>query len=299
VLTYHPILFRGLGRKLGEGVQFLITFCGGLGYAFWASWQTSLVVLTIIPFMALSAWFLLKMNQSQSARNNTSYAEAGSIVYQSVAAIRTILSLNAVQNMIDKFRAATEKAYQVACSQIHMIGLANGSTMGSFLLSYIAVILFGSFLLYRQVRDNGCDPSGTTGNDKCNPAAVDVFGSLMGITFAAAVLPQVSACVEAFTGARAACFLATVAMNRKTGTVDDDEEMHESRRAARRGSTIPLPRYVIDSSSPDGLKPDGVKGRIEFRNVTFAYPTRKEINVFDGFSLDVPAGSTVALVGPR
>ncbi|VEL31592.1 unnamed protein product [Protopolystoma xenopodis] len=36
---------------------------------------------------------------------------------------------------------------------------------------------------------------------------------------------------------------------------------------------------------------------IRFDDVSFAYPTRSESRVFDSFSLDVPAGRVVALVG--
>ena len=57
-------------------------------------------------------------------------------------------------------------------------------------------------------------------------------------------------------------------------------------------------RYVIDSSSPDGLKPESVEGNISFREVTFAYPTRREVNVFNGLNLEIKAGQTVALCGP-
>jgi ATP-binding cassette subfamily B (MDR/TAP) protein 1 len=39
------------------------------------------------------------------------------------------------------------------------------------------------------------------------------------------------------------------------------------------------------------------KGEIEFRNVKFAYPTRKTARVFDGMSLKIPAGQTAALIG--
>ncbi|KXS12912.1 P-loop containing nucleoside triphosphate hydrolase protein [Gonapodya prolifera JEL478] len=53
----------------------------------------------------------------------------------------------------------------------------------------------------------------------------------------------------------------------------------------------------IDSSSNDGLQPDGVKGIIEFRSVAFTYPSRDDVKVLDGFSLTVDAGTTVALVG--
>lgn len=35
----------------------------------------------------------------------------------------------------------------------------------------------------------------------------------------------------------------------------------------------------IDPYSDEGLKPEEVKGHIEFRKVTFTYPSRKEIKV--------------------
>lgn len=39
-------------------------------------------------------------------------------------------------------------------------------------------------------------------------------------------------------------------------------------------------------------------GHIEFRDVSFAYPTRPDANVIEGVTLDVPAGSSLAIVGP-
>jgi ABC-type multidrug transport system fused ATPase/permease subunit len=79
---------------------------------------------------------------------------------------------------------------------------------------------------------------------------------------------------------------------------DNTVENKESSEPTRRQSTI-LPKYVIDASSKEGLRLPSVSGTIQFNNVTFAYPTRKETNVLNGFSLNVEAGTTVALVGPR
>ena len=42
---------------------------------------------------------------------------------------------------------------------------------------------------------------------------------------------------------------------------------------------------------------DQLKGRLEFSDVTFAYPTRKEAPIFSDLSLLVPAGSVMAVVG--
>jgi ATP-binding cassette subfamily B (MDR/TAP) protein 1 len=119
----------------------------------------------------------------------------------------------------------------------------------------------------------------------------------MGMTFVAAVLPQVSASIEAVTGARAACYPALVAMRRKVGDETEGECKGDDDNAHCLGSTMPLPKYVIDSSSEEGLKPTSVNGEIIFDNVTFAYPTRPEATVFNGFSLRIEAGKTVALVG--
>ena len=77
-------------------------------------------------------------------------------------------------------------------------------------------------------------------------------------------------------------------MNRKVGSKKDPSSEQSPE----------LPDYVIDSSSTTGKKPEKVLGEIEFHNVRFAYPARKDAEVFKGVSLRIEAGKTVALVGP-
>ena len=117
----------------------------------------------------------------------------------------------------------------------------------------------------------------------------------MGITFAATVMPQISVTLEAFTSARAACYPAFAVINRQVGQEEAKEEAVEELAIRRGGSK--LPEYKINSSSDAGVKLTSVTGEIEFRNVTFHYPTRQETNVFRDFSLKIEAGKTVALVG--
>lgn len=45
------------------------------------------------------------------------------------------------------------------------------------------------------------------------------------------------------------------------------------------------------------LKPKSYEGRLKFDNVKFAYPARPDIDVLDGYSLEIAPGSTTALVG--
>ncbi|XP_052575722.1 ATP-dependent translocase ABCB1 isoform X1 [Peromyscus californicus insignis] len=53
----------------------------------------------------------------------------------------------------------------------------------------------------------------------------------------------------------------------------------------------------IDSFSTSGHKPDNIKGNLEFKNIHFSYPSRKEVQILKGLNLKVQSGQTVALVG--
>lgn len=49
--------------------------------------------------------------------------------------------------------------------------------------------------------------------------------------------------------------------------------------------------------SDDGDTLDALHGRIEFRNVSFAYPSRPDVNVLNNLSFDILPGQAIALVG--
>ncbi|KAH6801748.1 ATP binding cassette subfamily B19 [Perilla frutescens var. frutescens] len=55
------------------------------------------------------------------------------------------------------------------------------------------------------------------------------------------------------------------------------------------------PKIVEDASKAECLS--DVVGNIEFRNVTFSYPSRPDVFIFRDFSISFPAGKTAAVVG--
>ena len=54
---------------------------------------------------------------------------------------------------------------------------------------------------------------------------------------------------------------------------------------------------IAPPASPIAL-PEPPRGQITYDNVTFAYPTRPDINALQNFSLKITPGETVAVVGP-
>lgn len=53
----------------------------------------------------------------------------------------------------------------------------------------------------------------------------------------------------------------------------------------------------IDATSTEGLIPQEAVGKLEFKNVNFAYPSRPNRLVCDNYNLTIESGQTVALVG--
>eukprot|EP00887_Chlorella_sp_A99_P002677 scaffold6.g2677.t1 len=74
------------------------------------------------------------------------------------------------------------------------------------------------------------------------------------------------------------------------------QHFQQGRAAGARIFEVMARQPAIDIDAP-GRELERVEGRLEFRGVTFAYPSRPDIIVFRHFELDVPPGQTVALVG--
>ena len=61
---------------------------------------------------------------------------------------------------------------------------------------------------------------------------------------------------------------------------------------------ISLQKSLINPVTEEGEKPEEFDGSIEFKDITFSYPTRPDIKVLEGFNLNIEVGKTYALVGP-
>ena len=54
-----------------------------------------------------------------------------------------------------------------------------------------------------------------------------------------------------------------------------------------------------EPEDPEGNQPQTIIGHVEIRDVHFAYPARPNVIIFQGFSINIEAGKSTALVGER
>ncbi|KAJ9181726.1 hypothetical protein P3X46_005790 [Hevea brasiliensis] len=136
-------------------------------------------------------------------------------------------------------------------------GLAAGLGFGTLMFILFCSYGFAVWLGGKMILDKGY-----TGGNVINVIFALLTGSLS--------LGQASPCMSAFASGRAAAVKMFEAINRQP---------------------------EIDAFDTKGLKLQDIRGDIELRDVYFSYPTRSHEQIFSGFCLSVPSGTTTALVG--
>ena len=166
-----------------------------------------------------------------------------------------------------------------------MAGLANGCLFGSFILMYLILTLYGTYLLYSKISSDNCNPSGADSPDfapVCSTSAADIFGALLGVAFAGQGAGQVGTWLESVGGAAAAVEAARRDIREEPGIDVNSRSSVGPREGAKKVTE------VEEVGAP----------RIKFENVTFTYPSRPGRPVLKGFDLTIEPGQSVALVGP-
>jgi ATP-binding cassette subfamily B (MDR/TAP) protein 1 len=75
------------------------------------------------------------------------------------------------------------------------------------------------------------------------------------------------------------------------------KDLAEARGAAAKVYDLIDKVSSIDILTSKGKQLNNIQGNIEFKDVVFSYPQRKEATILKGLNLNIPAGKTVALVG--
>ncbi|KAK9040747.1 hypothetical protein V6N11_015887 [Hibiscus sabdariffa] len=188
-------------------------------------------------------------------------ATRGQNAYAKAATIveQTIGSIRTVASFTGEKQAI--KNYDKSLVTAYKSGVQEGTAAGLG-VGIVMLIVFCSYALAVWFGGKMILEKGYTGGQVLNVIMAILIGSMS--------LGQASPCMTAVAAGQAAAFKMFETIEREP---------------------------KIDSYDTSGKVLEDIRGDVELRDIYFSYPARPEEQIFSGFSLSIPSGITVALVG--
>jgi len=221
----------------------------------------TLIIYIIIPFIVLFAVKMRRRMKSAFTKTREEVAEVNANVETSISGIRVSRAYTSEEHEVSKFDKANER-FKTARGHAYKAMGQFHSTMTFFTdFLYLAALVAGGIFFY-----NGyADPEGAF--------SVDIGEFTMFILYMAMLLKPINRFISLFEQLQ----------NGMTGFSRFREIMEQP----------------TEEESESAVALDNVKGDIEFKNVSFSYPTGDTgKGVLSNLSLKIDSGKTVALVGP-
>ncbi|OEL15026.1 ABC transporter B family member 11 [Dichanthelium oligosanthes] len=192
------LIQEAIGEKVGKFLQLISTFLGGFIVAFARGWLLSLVMLSSIPPVVISAGAMSLVISKLSNRSQMAYAEAGKVVEQTIGSIRTVVSFTGEKRAIDRYNEFLETSYRSTVHQGIAVGLGIGSLLLIVFCSYALAVWYGARLIIEK---------GYTGGY--------IINVIMAIMTGAMALGNCSSCLSAFASGRIAAYKMFATIYRK------------------------------------------------------------------------------------
>nr|XP_043609073.1 ABC transporter B family member 21-like [Erigeron canadensis] len=192
------LIQNAMGEKVGKFIQLVSLFVGGFMVAFIKGWLLTLVLLTSLPLLVISSGVMSGTISKMAARSQNAYAEAASIVQQTVGSIRMVASYTGEKKAIADYNNSLIAAYKCGVNQGLAAGLGLGSMVFIVECSYAFAVWYGVKLILER---------GYTGGNVANIIFCVMTASMS--------LGYTSPCLSTFAAGQAAAFKMFETINRK------------------------------------------------------------------------------------
>ncbi|KAG7198448.1 hypothetical protein KM043_005833 [Ampulex compressa] len=249
----------GMGEKVGIFIYLMTSFFSSIIISFIYGWKLTLVVLSCAPVIVIATAVVAKVQSSLTALELSAYGQAGSVAEEVLGAIRTVVAFNGEQKEVERYAEKLVPAEKTGIKRGMWSGVGGGVMWFIIYLSYALAFWYGVSLILddRPKEDKEYTPA---------VLVIVFFGVLAGAQNMGLTSPH----LESFAVARGSAAAIFQVLDH-------------------------VPK--IDTLSKEGQKLKSVNGEIEFKDVHFRYPARKDVQVLRGLNLKINHGETVALVG--
>ncbi|KAJ9525246.1 hypothetical protein QJQ45_020777 [Haematococcus lacustris] len=247
-----------VGDTLGLMLQNVLCLAFGYVIALVYDWRMALVVTGALPFMIIGSIIYYRTITGNDSGSSMKFAKANQAVSDAFSSVRVVQAYNLQGQILALYTDLVAGVTSSMRMQSHYTGALMGYSQFSIFAVYGLIIYFGGV----EVSSGRVDFEGML------KSFLAILLAAMGIAQAQIGFPDIGKAKDAVK------------------------------------SIFPIidRKSQIDSSSQEGVTspPRGglhLEGQIQLQDVTFRYPARPTVTVFKGFTLDIPAGQTVALVG--
>ncbi|KAF2069672.1 hypothetical protein CYY_009009 [Polysphondylium violaceum] len=261
-INSDTVLFQeAIGEKVGRFIHYIATFFAGFAIGFTKGWQLTLVITSVSPLLAFGGGFMAKMMTEMTRLGQEAYSRAGGIAEENISSIRTVTTFSGEKKAVEQYSHNLKDALKVGYKRAVYNGLGLGFVQFVILGTYALSFWYGSTLVSKGTRND------LTGNAWTGGDVVAVF---FGVIIGATSIGQASPNLSSFAQGRGAAYKIFQVIDRPS---------------------------KANPFSARGIKPTSLSGDIEFKNVSFHYPSRPDVPIFKSFDLSIKPGQTIGLVG--
>eukprot|EP00944_MAST-04C_sp_MAST-4C-sp1_P004448 g4448.t1 len=254
------------GHSLASVASVVATLLIALTVAFVSAWQLALCLLLMLPILSAVELIFNKFMMGSEQGAMEQYSSSIAHVSESIRSMREVISFNLGQeaygiysNELMPIIGRKERSAKFGAVSM---GIANGAMLGFYTVAYS---LGGMWI------DDG------------TMSFNNMMKALFVLGFGASGLGQAAAFAGDQSKANVAAKRIFSLLDRKSAI--DTKPWKDSEGTEER----------IVEGNPELIS--SLNGKIEFRDVKFAYPQRSDAQVFSNLSLTIAPGSTVAFVG--
>jgi len=282
--TDTTILKSACTSQVAQTLQSIVQVIISVLYVLYLSWKLTLIVLSVLPVVIIVGRFYGQYYRKQSKINQDRLAEATTVAQESIALVRTVKSFSQEQYQQSLYDAAIHLTYKQGVK----MAFANGIWMAFF--SIMANVGIGAVVWYgaSQVIDGHMNPGDLATYVLLTIQIGFSFGSF--ISLYSTIMKALGASERVFQ-----------LIDRESAIPSSGGDMFVNYDQAQKNQTEAAQRTNSTNTTAGTTngteKVSDLCGLVELKNVTFAYPSRKEMVVLKNLNLSVEPGTITSLVG--
>ena len=253
----------GVGEKFGLLIVVISQLITGLTIAFYTSWVLPLVMLSITPLLLLAVIYLMKALKRSMIGARKTFEKAGGVAEEMLYNIKTVASFSNFEFEMERYNDLIDRSHNFGLEKAFKLGISLGCIIFIIFLTFFVAVIYGRKLIADKKYNDNKSKAFTPGD-----VLSVIFATLNAILSIGLVAPNIKIIQESALAS------------------SDYFTLYE------RKPQIDLTQSTFKPNRKD------VKGKIEFKNISFVYPS--DVNkrkILNGLNLTFEPGKKVALVG--